>query len=407
MYNIKLYDYVPKPEPATGDRIIAAHYYPSWTKGENGLTKEFCDIFNFPERTPLMGYYQDNNPEVIDWEIKWALEHGINCFIYCWYRKKENEGKPITVDSLRLAKGLHEGFFGARYQNMINFAVMFETQGRWGACDSQDLMDNVLPFWFENYFCRENYLKIDNKPVVFLYDTGYQLRDMLGGDSGMKEALNKCREIAIQKGFNGLIFCSEIIDSDQDKMAAAKARGVDAVFQYNWNLNSFNPNSNTVYEKQMDFNIEYLNNDSAAFIPTVSNFFDPEPRYTTLPEIPYGPNYWYTDFKTYRKLLRDIKNITDRLPKNNLSRKIIMVDNFNEWDEGHFLLPSYRFGFKYLQAIREELTNRNNLPDYRTPESLGFKPYDTAWNDGSLDLSKYNTKRLDNGEFSLIREWDK
>ena len=124
MYHIKLYDYVPKPDPASSDKIVAAHYYPSWTKGGNTLNHEFEDDFPYPERTPLIGFYEDRNPEVVDWEIKQALEHGINCFIFCWYRKRDNVGKPVTVDALRLGKGLHEGFLKARYNPMMQFAVM-------------------------------------------------------------------------------------------------------------------------------------------------------------------------------------------------------------------------------------------------------------------------------------------
>ncbi len=404
MYNIKLYDYVPKPEPATSDKIIAAHYYPSWTKGENGLIHEFDDLAAFPERTPLMGYYEDKNPEVIDWEIKWALEHGINCFIYCWYRKKENVGKPVTVDGLRLAKGLHEGLFKARYGNMMKFAIMFETTPRWGAADRDDLINNVLPFWFENYFSRENYLLIDNKPVVFLYDTRCQLRDALGGDEGMREAFDECREIAKQHGFDGMLFCSQMVWSDEDRMGSAKSRGSDAIFEYNWNLKSVDPDAKTIYKMQMDNNLKYIGEDSSKFIPTVSQFFDPEPRYITLPEINYGPGFWYTDFKTYRKLLKAIKNISDAASENELLHKIIMVDNLNEWDEGHFLFPSYRFGFKYLQCIREELTERDNIPDYRMPEQLGFGRYDKAWGGDDIDLSQYNDRKLDDGEFTLYRD---
>ena len=38
-----------------------------------------------------------------------------------------------------------------------------------------------------------------------------------------------------------------------------------------------------------------------------------------------------------------------------------------------------KFGFKYLQAIREALTERNNLPDYRTPQDQGFTDYNKSW----------------------------
>ena len=84
MYNVKLYDYVPEPQPVSSDYLIGVHYYPAWKKGAAQLHNGFRQIDEYPERTPLLGHYDEDNPEVIDWEIKWASEHGINCFIYCW-----------------------------------------------------------------------------------------------------------------------------------------------------------------------------------------------------------------------------------------------------------------------------------------------------------------------------------
>ena len=169
MYNIKLTNYVPEPKPATTDRIVAAHYYAAWKKGAAGIHNGFDDLHEYPERTPLMGYYDEENPEVCDWEIKWAVEHGINCFIQCWYRKLENMGKPITVNDLRCGHGLHEALFNAKYQKMMKFAIMFENSPRWGTTDAVDAVENLMPFWTEQYFKRDNYLKIDNKPVVFVF----------------------------------------------------------------------------------------------------------------------------------------------------------------------------------------------------------------------------------------------
>ena len=111
MYNIKLENYVPEPKPATSDMIIAAHYYAAWKKGAAGIHNGFDDLHEYPERTPLMGYYDEENPVTCDWEIKWATEHGINCFIHCWYRKKENMGKPVTVNDLRCGHGLNQNKF--------------------------------------------------------------------------------------------------------------------------------------------------------------------------------------------------------------------------------------------------------------------------------------------------------
>ncbi len=69
---------------------------PHGKSGVAGLHNGFDDIHEYPERTPLAGYYDEDDPQYSYWEIKWALKHGINCFIHCWYRYKENVGHPVT-----------------------------------------------------------------------------------------------------------------------------------------------------------------------------------------------------------------------------------------------------------------------------------------------------------------------
>ena len=79
-----------------------------------------------------------------------------------------------------------------------------------------------------------------------------------------------------------------------------------------------------------------------------------------------------------------MKETADELPDGAWARRIMMIDNWNEWDEGHYVSPSHEFGFKYLQAIREELTERDNLPDYRTPQEIGLYDYNTSWGEPNL-----------------------
>jgi hypothetical protein len=57
---------------------------------------------------------------------------------------------------------------------------------------------------------------------------------------------------------------------------------------------------------------------------------------------------------------------------------MILLDNWNEWSEGHFIAPSRQHGFGYLDAVRnvfatEELDHVDLLP-----EDVGLGPYDGA-----------------------------
>jgi len=388
MYNIKLNDYIPEPNPATSDRIVAAHYYAAWKKGAAGLHEGFNDLAEeYPDRTPLMGYYDEENPEVCDWEIKWAVEHGINCFIYCWYRKQDNMGKPVTVGDLRCGHGIHEAFFNAKFKNKMKFAIMYEASPRWCGTDERDMVENLMPFWMENYFKRDNYLIIDNKPVLFVYQQKRLSAECFESAESQRKTFDACREYAKQFGFDGMTFavCNTSLEkADYDD---CMARGYDFRFGYNSGYTApydFYENEDEIINGQCGKFSKHLELDPARFIPTASCFSDPTPRFSERwNKLGYQfrrwSKIWYLSPERFKDLLIRMKAISDSLPEDAWARKMIMIDNWNEWDEGHFVAPSHKFGFKYLQAIREALTACNNLPDYIAPHDQGFTGYNTSW----------------------------
>ena len=397
MYNVKLSNYMTAPVPANSDRIVAAHYYAAWKKGAAGIHDGFNFLHEYPERTPLMGYYDEENPEVCDWEIKWAVEHGINCFIHCWYRKLDNMGKPVTINDVRCGHGLHEALFNAKYQKMMKFAIMFENSPRWGSTDSKDIVENLMPFWVENYFSRDNYLKIDNKPVLFVFADG-TLSTHFANPAEQKAAFDACREYAKGCGFDGMIFALCNTEPTKEANDLAIEKGYDFRFGYGsgYAPEENYPPENEIIEGQCDIVKKLLDVDKMRFVPTVSCFLDTTPRHSKhWMDMGYEFHLykiWHLDPSGFRKILRRIKEMTAELPEGAWGKKILMIDNWNEWDEGHYVAPSHEFGFRYLQAVREELTERNNLPDYRMPQDLGFDGYNTSWE--IPDFKEFCAERL-------------
>ena len=400
MYNIRLSDAIPTPMPAKSDRIVAAHYYSAWKKGAAGLHNGFDDLHPYPERTPLMGYYDEENPDVCDWEIKWAVEHGVNCFIHCWYRRKENVGKPVTVSALRCAHGLHEALFNAKFRNFIKFAIMFEnTTARWGSTSPDDLIENLMPFWVENYFKRDNYLKLDNKPVLFVCSKADLDRD-LGSPEQQREIFDKCREYARKQGFDGLIIAACVwgYNVARDLYLDCNARGYDFHFGYNAGYAPEKPlpPDDEIIAGQCGMLEKRLEIDPMRHVPTASCFRDAAPRTTEHwnslgfrfeSETPY-----HLTPDGFRKVIRRMKATADSLPDGAWGKRIFMIDNWNEWDEGHYVSPSVEYGFRYLEAIRAELTECDNLPDYRMPQDIGFTGYNRSW--GEPDLSEVCKKKF-------------
>ena len=44
------------------------------------------------------------------------------------------------------------------------------------------------------------------------------------------------------------------------------------------------------------------------------------------------------------------------LPADSLGRRVLMLANWNEFGEGHFLMPSNLAGFGYVEALRNVFT---------------------------------------------------
>ena len=88
---------------------------------------------------------------------------------------------------------------------------------------------------------------------------------------------------------------------------------------------------------------------------------------------------WTLSPQHYKTLLTKVKAQMDQMPTDSLGRRMIVLDNWNEWGEGHYIAPHTVHGFRYLKAVRDVFTNADNKPDYRTPKILGLGPYDTRY----------------------------
>jgi hypothetical protein len=83
---------VPEPQAVATQILVGAHNCPLW---EADKPQMWAQVLKHPERTPALGFYAQENPEVADWETKWAVEHGISFFVYCWYRN--GQGGPVKM----------------------------------------------------------------------------------------------------------------------------------------------------------------------------------------------------------------------------------------------------------------------------------------------------------------------
>ena len=83
--------------------------------------------------------------------------------------------------------------------------------------------------------------------------------------------------------------------------------------------------------------------------------------------------------RDFESLLRQAKDILATMPRQELGSKLLLLDNWNEWSEGHYVAPHRQYGFGYLDAVRKVFSDAPDEHVDIIPEDIGFGPYDSAY----------------------------
>ena len=313
---------------------------------------------------PRAGFYSQENPEVSDWETKWAVEHGISFFVYCWYRT--SQGGAVKT---QFGSAIHDGLFKSTFVNKMKFTIMWENQvrGRAGVAGERDLLANLLPYWIENYFKHPSYLKVDNKPVLFIYRPEFLIDD-LGGVTNVAKAFAHMRQACRDAGFDGLYLLGEYRGTEAKQLALMKSLGLDYTFAYCWYV----PDS-PAPKRAMQAQVDYIRKTQELNIL---------PQVVTVSQAWSGwhdeGSIWKIPPPEFETLLRWARDFTAALPRDQLSSRMLLLDNWNEWGEGHYLAPYREFGFGYLDAVRKVFSTAPENHHDLLPEDIGRGPYDTV-----------------------------
>jgi hypothetical protein len=361
-------DYVPQPEPAKTDYLIATYYYPGY-----GTAYQHRQMLrSAPWAKPALGYYDEGNPECIDWQIKWAVEHGVGCFLVDWYWVA---GKTHHMHWL-------EGFRKARYRKDLKWAVMWANHNPPGTHSREDWR-KVTQFWIDHYFKMPEYLRIDGKPVVAIWSPG-NIRNDLGGSAGTKELLDMSQEMARAAGLPGIHFTAMNNGGSTEQL---KSEGYRDRTYYHWWGSARDDSLDPDYTDYADVvrcsppawekTGAAIKDAGLTFLPVADTGWDARPR--------HGDNTFVIYNRTpelFERTLRDAKQWLDR---NN--QKLLVLGPWNEWTEGSYIEPCAEYDFRMLEAIHRVFCS-GPLPQSITPRDVGLGPYD-------FDLSETGSKQTD------------
>lgn len=378
--------YKPGFSDSREDYYVAAYIWPSchdepmsrevlWSEGigEWEMIKKGTPRFDghYQPRVPLWGYVMDDDPLAVEKKIDAATDHGVNVFIYDWYWY---DGKPF------LEEALDEGFLKARNRNKMDFYILWANMdipgnllnsyryptdsiiwtGRVDWDNFKKIVDRVI----NKYFSQPNYFRINDEPVfsIIILDN---LVKSFGNLEETKKALDYFRDEVKKAGFPGLHI--QLIGHGGkgttyligEKYAEGKTMndvisilGINSITKYNWSDRLMEDYIKWA-ESSMAIQRKWDSILTIPFFPNVSIGWDNTPRYPDKgKESVIHINNSPESFAAY---LIKAKDYADNHPE---QPKLIIINAWNEWIEGSYLEPDMRWGYGYLEAVREVMSGK-------------------------------------------------
>lgn len=355
---VKGLKYVPEPQAVQSDYLVGAYYFPGWFSYDR-----WAVLNDYPERRPILGYYREGEPEIADWQINWALSHGINYFIYDWY---------WSAGARMLENGLHKAFFNSKYQDKMKFCLLWANHNGPGTSSDKDMID-VTKYWIENYFNKPNYLKINGKNVMVIFSPERFTQDM--GKDAVKASFTKMKKMCEDAGVGGLYMVT-CMRPYEGAIKECEYEGYDAFSGYNYPEANTKGQMYSPYEWMVDgykdFWTRISDMSTIPYIPVCEPGWDSRPWHGYEAAVRTGKNP-----ELWQKMLENAKAFTDD-PKHKLpeGKKLVFLEAWNEFGEGDYIEPQAQFGFDYLEAVRTVFAPQSKKPTIIVPKDLGMGPYD-------------------------------
>ena len=326
---------------------------------------------------PSWGAFDESDPKWTSKEIHLAADHGVDVFLFDWYWYS---GVKIMEEALE------RGFLASPNRQRLRFALMWANhdwadyfpapyQKPWNqwlpSRHSAADLDRAIDYCAEHYFAQPNYWRL-NEQLFFSVFQPERLVDEVGGAEKTKRALQKLDRKLKARGLPALHWNAMVWDAKP--VTRLKAAGFQSVTSYTVNSTgaSFNVDATgktTRRDKGLQQysdlikahhrNWDALSQSGLSHFPVATLGWDVTPRCLKEVSWPFSPEaaYPYTHVvvgntpRRFGQLCRDALQHLKQRPS--ATENVVMVNAWNEWTEGCYLLPEKRYGDGYLRVLRD------------------------------------------------------
>ena len=365
---------VPAPKPVQCDYNVFALYYP----GTEHMPEWDMVRRMFPGRRPTLGWYDEGDPENVDWQVKWAVENGIRGFCVDWY---------WNLGERRLEHWL-QAFYRAKRRGAFKWYMMYANHNQPGTHSAAD-QERVTRYWLDNYFKTPEYYRIDGKPVVCIWDYRRIDEDFiaeaaakgetLAPGEGIRRAFAISERMVRAEGLPGIhwqdMWRVNSFDADYARARISEGYGSAISYGFVYRVNRWAPQAMKPGDSDSFFDYDVV----SAAIPRA---WDSMCRQTVLPYAVALPTGWDDRVRSFQNSLvihdrtpakfaavcRAAREFCDRTGNRN-----VVIHPLNEWQEGSYVEPCDEYGFGMYEAIRDAFCRKpsGGWPKNLSPAEAG------------------------------------
>jgi hypothetical protein len=221
----------------------------------------------------------------------------------------------------------------------------------WEGAINPDDFPIIVERVIRQYFTRPNYSRINGCPIFAIYSVENFIKSFGSKDAAL-QAMQYMREEVVKAGFPGMHYM--MMDGGgfsfkEKNIPRVENRMFLEPDSWAWyNMGGFDPDYMIHGEKAIVRRNEWAEYMDIPVFPTVSIGWDDTPRFPAKGE--NDVTRFNHSPEAFKNLLIEAKKYADSHPE---QPKYIMINAWNEWIEGSYLLPDRKWGYQWLEAVKE------------------------------------------------------
>jgi len=334
---------------AADELRVGVYYFPGWRDHVlgNGSPTPWRAIHAYPEREPLLGWYDDGNVANVDRQLGWMAEYGIRFVVLDWYWNRDLgvlQSQTLTA------------YLKAPNRTRVPIALLWANHTE-APRDRADFAAMVTR-WIES-FRHPEYFRVDGRPVIFVFSTAMLEQRAQAFGASARELLESARSAARRAGIGELFIVggAGAFDPTPLRAATGASTGYDAFSAYNYNgpgthaYADGHTDSHSFRELTEGYSDQWrwmLSQPRVSFVLPMSAGWDRRP---------WGgsDDPQHDDSRpTPAAFAAHLREGRDSLLRNaSRTHGLGVICCWNEFGEGSYIEPTQRDQFEYLSAVRD------------------------------------------------------